>query len=176
MPILPDVLAPGLDVVFCGTAPGEKSARAGAYYAGPGNQFWPVLYRTGLTPYQLAPAEFRLMPTFGLGLTDLVKEHYGQDEQLPKDAFDSVGLRQKIVDCAPKILAFTSKRAAKEFLGRAVAYGWQEETIGTTKIYVLPSTSGQARRFWQEGYWQALAQTVRVAVDKVGSGDLKKSD
>ena len=39
MTILPDVLAPGLDIVFCGTAVGNVSAQRGVYYAGPGNMW-----------------------------------------------------------------------------------------------------------------------------------------
>jgi len=55
--VLPDVLAPGLAIVFCGTAVGTVSARRRAYYAGPGNAFWPTLHRVGLTPRQLLPEE-----------------------------------------------------------------------------------------------------------------------
>ena len=58
-PILPDLLAPGMRVVFCGTAPGTASARAGAYYAGPGNRFWATLHEVGLTPILLAPGRIR---------------------------------------------------------------------------------------------------------------------
>ena len=79
MSVLPDVLKPGLRVVFCGTAVGSKSARAGAYYAGRGNQFWSVLYRVGLTPRQLEPQEFRLLLQYGIGLTDLAKRRSGSD-------------------------------------------------------------------------------------------------
>ncbi len=56
MPVLPDLLAPGLDIVFCGTGAGAWSARVGAYYAKPGNKFWPTLYAVGLTPRRLQPA------------------------------------------------------------------------------------------------------------------------
>ncbi len=57
MPILPDVLAPGLDIVFCGTGAGAWSARVGAYYGKPGNKFWPTLHAVGLTPRRREPAE-----------------------------------------------------------------------------------------------------------------------
>ena len=66
--ILPDVLAPGMRVVFCGTAPGAASARARAYYAGPGNRFWVTLHEVGLTPILLRPDEFARLPEFGVGL------------------------------------------------------------------------------------------------------------
>jgi len=56
--VLPDILRPGMRVVFCGTAAGTAFARAGAYYAGPGNAFWATLHSTGLTPVRFSPAEF----------------------------------------------------------------------------------------------------------------------
>ena len=52
--VLPDLIAPNLRIVFTGTAVGSASAHAGAYYAGPGNAFWPTLHAVGLTPRLLA--------------------------------------------------------------------------------------------------------------------------
>src|SRR6185437_16565825 len=110
--ILPDVLAPGLRVVFCGTAAGTRSAREGAYYAHPGNYFWRTLFETGLTPRKLSPQEFPRVPEFGIGLTDLAKRHFGAAHELPRDAFDAVSLRRKLARYRPCIVAFTSKNAA----------------------------------------------------------------
>jgi TDG/mug DNA glycosylase family protein len=42
--VFPDLLAPNLSIVFCGTAVGNVSAQRGAYYAGPRNMFWPTLH------------------------------------------------------------------------------------------------------------------------------------
>src|SRR5882672_9978757 len=66
--ILPDLLVPGLTLVFCGTAPSSVSAARRAYYAGPGNRFWSILAETGLTPRRLEPEEYGLLPQFGIGL------------------------------------------------------------------------------------------------------------
>ncbi len=71
--ILPDVLAPGLDLVLCGTAPSRRSKEQGAYYAHPGNLFWRTLFETGLTPELLRPAAYRRVLAYGIGLTDLCK-------------------------------------------------------------------------------------------------------
>src|ERR1700727_2633952 len=71
--ILPDILAPGLNLVVCGSAAGTRSAELGAYYAGPGNQFWGMLHRVGLTPRVLKPAEFREVIAYAIGLTDIAK-------------------------------------------------------------------------------------------------------
>ena len=158
MTILPDVLAPNLDIVFCGTAVGNVSAQRGAYYAGPGNQFWPTLHAVGLTPRLLQPEEYREVLSFGLGLTDLVKAVSGVDSQLTGDHFDRDRLAATILRYRPRIVAFTSKRAGSEFLGRPVAYGLQPETVGGTALFVLPSPSGAARRWWDSSYWRDLAQ------------------
>lgn len=164
-PILPDVLRPGLALVFCGTAAGKRSAAERAYYAHPGNLFWRALHQAGLTPRQLAPHEFPSLPDYGIGLTDLAKRHAGNDDELPRDAFDVPALVAKIERYAPRLLAFTSKAAARAALGRPVEYGWQGEAIGRTRLFVLPSPSGQARGHWSLAPWRALASAVRCAND-----------
>ncbi|MET3651598.1 mismatch-specific DNA-glycosylase [Dyella japonica] len=160
-PILPDVLQPGLALVFCGTAAGRRSAEEGAYYAHPGNLFWRTLHAVALTPRLFAPAEFPLLPALGIGLTDVAKHHMGNDDQLPRDAFDVAALRERIERHAPRVLAFTSKAAARAALGKVAGYGLQQERIGDTQLFVLPSPSGQARGHWDVAHWQALASLVR---------------
>jgi TDG/mug DNA glycosylase family protein len=158
MSMLPDVLAPGLAIVFCGSAVGAVSARRRAYYAGPGNAFWPTLAEVGLTPRQLAPEEYKSITRYGLGLTDLAKTISGSDNILTEEHFDRKGLRDKILRYRPRILAFTSKRAAEEFIKHPVDYGPMDEVIGETVLFVLPSPSGAARRYWDKKPWRALAR------------------
>ena len=160
MPVLPDVLDKNLRIVFCGSAAGRVSALRGAYYAGPGNRFWPTLAAVGLTPRPLAPEAFREVLDYGLGLTDLAKEASGADEGLPPGSDDPEGLRAKILRFAPQVLAFVGKRPARAYLGRTADYGLQAETLGPTRIFVLPSPSGAARRYWDEAWWHALARLV----------------
>ena len=162
--LVPDILAPNLKVVFCGTALGFKSAAMKAYYANPGNFFWRTLHRIGLTPHLLTPEEYAGVIQYGLGLTDLCKHAYGQDAELPADAFDIEALRDKIDHYHPRFLAFTSKTGASAFLQQSTAtltYGLQQPRIGNTNIFVLPSPSGQARLFWNETIWQNLADLAR---------------
>ena len=159
--ILPDILAPGLKLVVCGSAAGRRSAELGAYYAGPGNQFWGMLHRVGLTPRVLRPAEFREVIAYAIGLTDLAKKSFGADSSLRRGDSDSDGLRRRIETYQPRILAFNGKRAASAFLGGPVAYGYQPgRDIGATRIYVAPSTSGAARGFWDENIWRLVAEAV----------------
>jgi len=159
--ILPDILQPGLKLVFCGTAAGKRSAAEHAYYAHPGNLFWRALFEAGLTPRQLSPSEFPQLPDYGIGLTDLAKRHSGNDDELPRDAFDVPALIAKIGHYQPRLLAFTSKHAARKVLGRAVDYGLQVEVIGNTQLFVLPSPSGQARGHWNLVPWLMLSDCVR---------------
>jgi TDG/mug DNA glycosylase family protein len=160
--ILPDLLQPGLALVFCGTAAGRRSAAERAYYAHPGNLFWRALFEAGLTPRLLMPAEFPLLPRYGIGLTDLAKRHSGNDAELPRDAFDAPALLAKIERHAPRLLAFTSKNAARSALGHTAGYGLLDETIGGTRLFVLPSPSGQARGHWDLAPWLALSELYRT--------------
>ena len=162
--ILPDVLAPGLKVVFCGMAAGTKSAQVGAYYAGPGNRFWPTLYQIGLTPRLLAPHEFRDALRYGIGLTDMEKRQSGRDADLDLSKIDPERVRDRIIQFAPEVLAFNSKTAAQQFFGRAgVDYGPQPDRLGATLIWVLPSTS-RRNAHWPkfEHHWSALGAFIRT--------------
>ena len=162
MNVLPDVLRPGLKVVFCGTAAGHASARAGAYYAGPGNRFWEILFETGLTPRRLKPHEFREAIDYGIGLTDAVKTASGPDASLPARAFDPDRLRRLMLRFEPSALAFNGKRPARSFFDSTnVGYGRRSGRLGGSAVFVLPSTSGAARGFWESRYWHELAAFVR---------------
>jgi TDG/mug DNA glycosylase family protein len=158
--VLPDVLVPDLRVVFCGPAAGAASARKRAYYAGPGNRFWAALEETGLTSVRLEACEFGRLPEFGIGLTDICKVLHGSDEEVGTVEFDVDGLRHRIAAAEPANLAFNGKNSARGALERDVAYGLQDEQIGGAAVWVLPSTSGAARRFWSLGPWQELAESI----------------
>jgi double-stranded uracil-DNA glycosylase len=162
---VPDVLVPGLKLVLCGTALGRRSAQARAYYAHPGNLFWRTLHEVGLTGERIAPMDYARLPHWGIGLTDLAKAHFGNDDQLPGEAFDMPALRAKILHFAPAVLAFTSKTGASLFLGRPtgrIALGLQGERIGATRLFVLTSPSGAARGHWDLKVWADLATLVNA--------------
>lgn len=160
--ILPDMLRPGLRIVFCGTAAGTASAKAKAYYAGPGNSFWATLHATRLTPMQLSPAEFERLPEFGIGLTDICKVLYGSDVEVGTVEFDIAGLQTRVAEAEPANLAFNGKNAARGALERDVDFGPQPERIGGATVWVLPSTSGAARRYWDVAPWRELAQACSL--------------
>jgi len=157
--VLPDILIPELDIVFCGTAVGRKSDRLRTYYAHPSNGFWKTLAEVNITPDRIAPNDFASITKLGLGLTDLAKSAVGNDHEICHDQYDIEGFRKKILHFKPRILAFNGKGAAKKYLRRrSVKYGMADESIGETRIVVLPSTSAAARRWWDISVWQELAR------------------
>lgn len=159
--LVPDLLAPGLDLVFCGTAPSPASFQARAYYANPGNAFWPTLHAVGLTPERLTPDRYPELLTMGIGLTDLNKTEYGSDHELSPHAMDAAALHAKLRRFRPAAVAFTSKNAASLALGRkSLPYGRQIEPIEGAIAFVLASPSGRARSFWTLAPWREAAAFV----------------
>lgn len=162
---LPDVLRPGLALVFVGTAAGRHSAAVGAYYAHPGNRFWPTLHKVGLTPRLYRPHEFPLLLDLGIGFTDVAKRASGMDHEISHTSFDPAGLAAKIEIHRPRVLAFTSKRAASYWFGRPtrrIVVGLQDAAApGHPIVFVLPSPSGAAGRYWAIEPWRDLAAEVR---------------
>ncbi len=159
--VLPDVLEPGLTIVFCGTAAGTVSAARGAYYAHPQNRFWRTLCEVRLTPRLLRPEEFATLPRFGLGHTDIAKTVSGMDKQLPAGALGRgpcADLAAKIEQFQPTILAFTSLTAGRKYLGRAAHFGEQRERIGATRLWLVPSPSPTAGWNFDESWWRKLAE------------------
>lgn len=151
MPVLPDVLAPGLRAVFVGTAAGDVSAARCHYYAGPGNEFWQYLADSGLTDEYLGPDRDAEILKYGLGLTDIAKRRSaGSDSMLIRSDFDVPAFVRKVRRYRPAWVAFHGKTAAREVAatlgyGRAIVLGRQEWTVGDSRVYVLPSASGSNR-------------------------------
>ncbi len=166
-PVLPDLIRPGLKIVFCGTAAGNVSATRGAYYAHPQNRFWSALHAFGLTPRKLRPEDYAELPQWGLGLTDIAKHVSGLDHELPPGALGReacAALAAKIAAAEPRWLAFTSLTAGRRYLGRAAGFGEQPERIGRTRLWLLPSPSPTAGWNWESNahWWRRLADEARA--------------
>lgn len=162
--VLPERLKPGLKLVFCGTAAGRQSALKQAYYAHAQNKFWRTLYKVGLTPRLFTPDEYPDLWALGIGLTDIAKFAYGMDHQLPKhslgaDAADA--LRIRIGKISPRILAFTSLTAGRAVMGKGARTGRQDDGIGGTEVWILPSPSPLADNHWDIKPWRGLARAVK---------------
>jgi TDG/mug DNA glycosylase family protein len=142
---VPDLIAPGLVVLFCGINPGLYSAATGHHFARPGNRFWPALHRAGFTPRQLAPADEARLLDAGCGITNIVARTTAAAQELAPAELVAGGraLRRKLRRYEPAWLAVLGIGAYRTAFAnpRAVA-GPQTEVIGRTRIWLLPSPSG----------------------------------
>jgi double-stranded uracil-DNA glycosylase len=161
---LPDLLRPGLDVVFVGTAAGRRSANVGAYYAGRGNRFWQTLADVGLTPRRYDPSEYREVLDLGIGFTDMSKSGVGMDHQIAAHMYDRRAFETKMRKYIPRFIAFTGKKAASLWLARPthqITLGLQSKNGDFPEVFVLPSTSGAASRYWDPRHWKKLASRIK---------------
>jgi TDG/mug DNA glycosylase family protein len=142
---VPDVIAPGLVVLFVGINPGLYSAAVGHHFARPGNRFWRALHDAGLTPRLLHPEEDGELPTWGLGITNLVMRTTAAASELSAEELRKGRevLEEKVARSSPRWSAFVGIGAYSTAFGRKkVVVGPQEETIEHSRIWVLPNTSG----------------------------------
>ncbi|MFF4222506.1 G/U mismatch-specific DNA glycosylase [Streptomyces sp. L500] len=143
--LVPDVVAAGLDVLFCGINPGLVSAATGHHFARPGNRFWPVLHASGFTPRRLAPAEQDELLAYGLGITNVVARASARADELTEAEYREGGrlLEEKVLLLRPKWLAIAGVTAYRVAFGdKRAKIGPQERTIGDTRIWALPNPSG----------------------------------
>lgn len=142
---IPDVLAPDLSVLFCGINPGLYSGATGYHFARPGNRFWPALHAAGFTPRRLAPSEQTELLAFGLGITNLVARATARADELTREELreGARALARKVAEYRPRWLAVVGITAYRSAFGHPKAVlGRQAETIGDTKVWVLPNPSG----------------------------------
>lgn len=139
-----DVLAPGLDVVFVGINPGLWSGATGHHFARPGNRFWKALHGSGFTHRVLSPAEDEDLPTYGLGVTNLVGRTTARaDELTPEELRDGAAtLVDKLERVRPRALAVLGIDAYRRAFNPKATLGRQEGQIGDAEVWVLPNPSG----------------------------------
>ncbi|WP_329416939.1 G/U mismatch-specific DNA glycosylase [Streptomyces sp. NBC_00704] len=166
--LVPDVVADGLRVLFCGINPGLMTAATGHHFARPGNRFWPVLHLSGFTPRLLKPAEQGELPGFGLGITNVVARATARADELSAEEYREGGrlLERKVTALKPRWLAVvgvTAYRAA--FDDRRAAVGPQERLIGDTRVWVLPNPSGLNAHWTTATMAQEFARLRAAAQD-----------
>jgi TDG/mug DNA glycosylase family protein len=138
---VPDVLAPGLRVVFCGINPGRVSAAAHAHFANPRNDFWRLLHAARFTSRLLGPQEqFELLEE-GIGATNAAHRTTPGSGDLRRGDFDREHVERIAHELKPGWIAFVGKEAYRGTFNERPELGVQERTVGATRLFVLPSTS-----------------------------------
>ncbi|GAA1968607.1 G/U mismatch-specific DNA glycosylase [Amycolatopsis minnesotensis] len=142
---IPDVLTPGLRVLFCGINPGLYSGAVGLHFARPGNRFWPALHGGGFTPRRFDPSEQDALLPLGIGITNVVARATARADELSADELRAGGaaLARKVEKYRPGWLAVVGITAYRVAFGRPKAtIGPQRETVGGASVWVLPNPSG----------------------------------
>jgi TDG/mug DNA glycosylase family protein len=165
---VPDVIAPGLRVLFCGINPGLYTAAVGHHFARPGNRFWPALFASGFTDRLISPFDERELLQQGYGVTNVVMRATVTADQLTRDELQEGGKRlvSKVRRYKPSFLAVLGLGAYQKAwaLPKAVI-GRQDKMIGETFVWVLPNPSGL------NAHYQAndLARLFRELKESVNS-------
>jgi TDG/mug DNA glycosylase family protein len=145
---LPDVLPPDgapLRVLISGINPGLYSGATGHHFARPGNRFWPALHLSGFTPRLLAPSEQDLLPSYGLGITNLARRTTARADELTAEELREGGLRLRALvgRHRPAYLAVAGVTAYRTAFGHPHAkIGPQDEGFGEARLWILPNPSG----------------------------------
>jgi double-stranded uracil-DNA glycosylase len=136
---------PGLRVLFVGINPSLRSAEVGHHFARPGNRFWPTLFAAGFTPRLLTPYEDGLLPSFGLGVTNIVTRATRAASELSAEELRAGAcvLDRTVREWSPRLVAMVGVVAYRVAFDRPQAgMGIQENEIGGRPVWVLPNTSG----------------------------------
>lgn len=164
---VPDLIARNLKVLFCGINPGLYSGATGHHFARPGNRFWPTLYGAGFTERLLAPYEERELLKSGYGITNVVERTSATAAELSQAELEEGGRRlaAKVKKYKPRFLAVLGIGAYRTAFGHPkAALGKQDETIGSTNIWVLPNPSG-LNAHYQLKELVKMFQELRLAVE-----------
>ena len=142
---IPDLIAPGLKVLFCGINPGLYSGATGLHFARPGNRFWPALYAAGFTDRLLHPSERHELLEAGHGITAIVRRTTATAAELSDEEYRAgrKALERKVRKYSPRWLAVLGIGAYRVGFDKPKAViGPQDERIGSTRIWILPNPSG----------------------------------
>jgi double-stranded uracil-DNA glycosylase len=174
---VPDVVGPGLAVLFCGINPGRWSGAVGHHFAHPGNRFWKVLHLAGFTGELLSPAQERRLLDVGVGVTNLVGRTTATAAELGRDELraGAARLERKVRRLRPGAVAFLGLGAYRAAFGRPrVSLGRQTGSLGQALVWVLPNPSGLQARYGLDemvAQWRAL----RAAVGRVDDRAVQES-
>lgn len=163
---LPDLIVPGLSVVFCGLNPGLAAAAVGHHFEGRGNRFWRTIHLAGFTGRELKPAEDAQLLAYGFGLATVVCRPTASATELStKEYADAAeGLLDRLNRFRPTYIAFLGKDAyATMSHQKHVAWGLQRELLGASKVWLLPNPSGRNRGFSLAGLAAAYRELREAA-------------
>jgi TDG/mug DNA glycosylase family protein len=162
----PDLIGPGLKILFVGINPGLYSGATGHHFARPGNRFWPALHLGGITPRRLHPSEEQELLALGYGITGMVRRATATAQELKSHEYREGALRlvETVRTYAPKLVCFLGIGAYRIGFARPKAQlGFQQETIEGIPVWVLPNPSGLNAHFTLDDFGRMFAEVRQAA-------------
>jgi TDG/mug DNA glycosylase family protein len=173
---LKDRIRPGVRVLFVGINPGVRSALTGHHFAGPSNNFWKLLFESGLTPERVTHVDDDRLPEWGYGITNIVARPTPgvSDLTLTELREGRAALERKVRRYEPAIVALVGITVYRALfppgVGRtprsaAIKPGRTRDRIGEAAVWVLPNPSGRNAHYsYQEmvAAFRALARACRT--------------
>ena len=149
-----DLLAPNLNLLFCGYNPSLRSGHTGHHYAHPGNRFWRVLYAAGITDRLYAPEEDEKLLGLGIGFTNFCPRPTRRADELTREEIRAGAeeLRIRLEHYEPRAVAYTGIGIYKWFRAISKA-GWgvqEHPVVPDVTDVVVPSPSGLNRMRFEE--------------------------
>lgn len=174
---LPDLLKPGLRLVFVGINPGSYSARRGHYYAGPGNLFWWALNESGLVDRPVGPEDDASLTGLGIGFTDVVKRPSSSASDLNRQELKKGAeeLLKKLQSYKPCLVCFNGLTGYAHCFGGKVRPGLQKTALGDSKIYVVPSTSRRNAQYQRDQVLRWF-KGLRACLDQLKYESMTQAD
>jgi TDG/mug DNA glycosylase family protein len=167
--MVPDIIAPGLDVLFCGINPGLYSGAVGHHFARPGNRFWAALHQAGFTNRLLSPFEEQELLSFGLGVTNLVSRATRAAADLSPDELrrGTRRVERSVERYRPRLVAFLGLGAYRSAFHRPrAAIGPQPEPLTGAGVWLLANPSGAQARYQLPELVEAFSALRRAAAHK----------
>ena len=157
----PDILAKGLDVIFCGLNPAASAALAGHNFSNRSNRFWAVLHLAGFTDIRLEPRNERRLLKYGCGITAIVPRPTERAAQVSQEEFRQArrGFEMKMQRYSPRAIAFLGKRGFSSMIGEPdVDWGRQSTGFAGAIAWILPNPSGLNRSFTLDALIRAYSE------------------
>ena len=148
---VPDLVGPGLKLLFVGINPGLWTAATQTHFAHPGNRFYPALRLAGIVDRDLDRSgpmtgqDRAYLIERGIGITNLVNRATARADELSPAELRAgrtrletfVALHQPIVVAVAGVTAYRAAFAAP----KATA-GEQPDVIAGARVWVVPNPSG----------------------------------
>ncbi len=169
---VPDLVGPGLKLLFVGINPGLWTAATGAHFARPGNRFYPALAAAGITDYRIdagdgmPEADRRHLAARGVGITNLVPRASARADELSAAELreGAVRLAHRVAAWQPRVVAIAGVTAYRQAFGMPRAtLGRQPEDITGAQLWVVPNPSGLNAHHSLAALAEAYAEPARAA-------------